>query len=311
MKTLLTLICLIPLIGLTQLPYNWTAGTNPGWTSSNPSNTTLGWQVSISTVSTSGFNNGTGNWFRYANNQTTNYTSPTLNFTGCSTSSYVTVTPSLDVNLENNWDFLYFQYSTNNGATWITLGTYTGALGAISPSYTIPNSTNRFRFQFTSDPTVNSYSVGFTTYVYFADILGFGVVCPVFLPVELTAFTGIKGNVLSWTVDSETNCDYYTVERSTNGTDWTEVSQVNAVNANSYTVKDDNYENVINYYRLSQTDSDGSKTIFENEIVSINNRTKDLKVISRTNLLGQIVGESATGLVIVTFDDGSSIKEYR
>ena len=112
-------------------------------------------------------------------------------------------------------------------------------------------------------------------------------------------------------MESEVDCDYYTIERSVNGTEWIEISQVNAVNANSYSVKDENFENVINYYRLSQTDSDGSKTVFESEIVSIDNRTKDKTVVSTTNLLGQIVGESSTGLVIVTFDDGSSIKEYR
>lgn len=311
MKTLITIIFLIPFIGLGQLPYTWTFGVNPGWTSSNPSNTTLSWQGSINTVSTSGFNNGTGNWFRYANNQTTNYTSPTMDFTGCSTSSFISVTPSVDISLEANWDFLYFQYSTNNGATWTTLGTFTGGIGLLNPTYTISNTTNRFRFVFTSDPTVNTYTIGFNTYIYYADILGFSVTCPVFMPVELVSFKGTKGNTLTWVVDSETNCDYYTIERSTNGTEWTEISEVNSVNANSYILKDNNFENVVNYYRLSQTDLNGFKTVYYDNVVSIDNRKKELKVISITNLLGQKVDESTTGLVIITYEDGSSIKEFR
>lgn len=311
MKTLLTIICLIPLIGIAQLPYSWTSGVNPGWTSSNPGNQSLCWQGSINTVSTSGFNNGTGNWYRYSNNQNTTYTSPTMDFTGCLTSSFVSVTPSLEINLENNWDFLYFQYSTNNGTTWTTLGTYTGAMGVINPNYIIPNSANRFRFVFTSDFTVNSYNIGFNTYIYYADILGFSVTCPVFLPVDLVSFTGIKGNNLTWVIESETNCDYYTLERSMNGTEWEMVSIIPATGSNSYTVKDDNFESVINYYRLSQTDTDGSKTVYNDYLVSIDNRVKDKTVVSIANLLGQIVDESATGLIIITFSDGSSIKEYR
>lgn len=307
MKTLLFL--LLPLSAVSQM-YSWTAGVNPGWTSSNPGNQTLSWQGSINTVSTSGYNAGTG-WYRYSNNQNTTYTSPTLDFTGCATSSYVTVTPSLEINLENNWDFLYFQYSTNNGTTWTTLGTYTGSMGVINTNYIIPNNVNRFRFVFTSDATVNSYGNGANTFIYYADILGFSVTCPTFLPVELLSFTGSKGNVLTWVIESENDCDYYTVERSVNGTEWTEIAQVNAVNANSYSVKDNDYQNVINYYRLSQTDLDGSEVIYQDYIVSIDNRVKELKVISITNMLGQAVDESAIGLVITTFSDGSSIKEYR
>lgn len=311
MKTIITLLLLLPFLGISQLPYTWVANTNPGWTSSNPSNNTLSWQNSITTVSTAGYNAGTG-FLRYNNNQSTAYTSGTMNFTGCSTSSFVQVTVNLDINLENGWDFLYFQYSTNNGATWTTLGTYTGNLGLINPVYIVSNTTNRFRFLFTSDPTVNSYSIGATTYVYFADILGFSVVCPVFLPVNLISFQGKKksvGNELIWLIESETDCDYYTIERSINGTEWEFIDNISASGSNSYSISDNDFRNVINYYRLSQTDLDGNKMVYENEIVSIDNRTKELKVISVTNTLGQAVDESATGLIIVTYEDGSSVKK--
>lgn len=232
-----------------------------------------------------------------------------MDLTGCATSSYLTVIPSLEINLENNWDFLYFQYSTNNGTSWITLGTYTGAMGVINPNYIIPNNANRFRFVFTSDATVNSYGNGANTFIYYADILGFSVICPTFLPVELLSFTGSKGNVLTWVIESENDCDYYTVERSVNGTEWTEIAQANAVNANSYSVKDYDYQNVINYYRLSQTDLDGTKVTYQDYIVSIDNRVKDMKVISVTNILGQTVSEDSPGLIIITLENGEQIKK--
>lgn len=313
MKTLITTLFLIPFIVLSQM-YTWGVGTNPAWTSSNFGNNTLSWQPSINTVSTSGFNNGTGNWYRYNNNQTTNYTSPTIDFTGCNTSNYISVTLSLEINLETNYDFLYFQYSTDNGVTWINLGAWTGGLGAISPNYIIPKTANRFRFVFTSDNSVNSYTIGFTTYIYYADILGFVVNCPAILPIELISFKGYKqpkNNKLVWNIESETDCDYYTLERSIDGKDWKTINYIQAINSNSYVVLDYDYEEAINYYRLSQTDLNGSKVVYENELVSIDNRTGRLKIISITNLLGQSINDSYKGVVIITYEDGSIIRTLR
>lgn len=313
MKNLITILFLIPFVVLSQLPYSWIANINPGWTSSNPSNNTLAWQGSITTVSTAGWNAGMG-FLRYNNNQTTNYTSPTMNFTSCNTSSYVSVTVNLDINLETNFDFLYFQYSTDNGVTWINLGAYTGALGNITPNYIIPNSTNRFRFVFTSDPSVNSYSIGATTYVYFADILGFNITCPVFLPVDLVSFKGYKqskSNKLVWYIDSENDCDYYTLERSINGKEWQIINTITAINSDAYVVYDDKFEEVINYYRLSQTDLNGTKLVYEDDLVSIDNRTGKLKVIAVTNLLGQTVNDNYSGIVIWLYEDGSTIKKIQ
>lgn len=310
MKKLLLTLLILPLFTVGQLPYSWITGVNPGWTSSNPSNNTLGWQGSITTVSTAGYNAGLG-FLRYNNNQSTTYTSGTMNLTGCGTSSFVQVTVNLDINLETNWDFLYFQYSTNNGATWTTIGTYTGNLGLINPVYTVSNTTNRFRFIFTSDPTVNSYSIGATTYVYFADILGFNVICPIFLPVELISFKGfneIKGNRLVWEIESETNCDHYTLERSIDGINWQLINTIDATGSNVYYVMDTKYRNVINYYRLSQVDNDGMMVVYDP--MSIDNRESKLNVVSVTNALGQSINEPYRGIVIFTYEDGSTVKKY-
>lgn len=338
MKTLLFL--LLPLSALSQM-YTWWPNANPAWTSSNFSSTTLAWQPSINTVSTSGFNSTTGNWYTYNNSQVTTYTSPFIDLTNCPTSSYVALSLSLEINLENRFDWLYFQYSVNGGTTWINpvaqsastngssvnLGAFppltnytnvnsnrngwTGNLGVINPVYIIPKTANMFRYIFVSDATVNSYSIGFNTYVYYADLLNFTVNCMTFLPVELKSFTGTKGNVLSWEVENEHDCESYTVERSTNGYEWSHVATISATGNTYYSIQDDSFSNTINYYRLSQTDNDGTARTCEENVVSIDNRIKNLKVISRTNILGQQVDEYATGLIIVTFEDGSSIKEYK
>lgn len=134
---------------------------------------------------------------------------------------------------------------------------------------------------------------------------------PVILPIELVSFTGAKGNYLTWNVEAEINCDFYTLERSINGYEWEVIGDVQAVDAGSYTFTDHNYRDVINYYRLSQTDLDGSVRVYDNYLVSIDNRTKALGIVSITNLLGQNIDDSYKGLIIIIYVDGTTIKTIR
>ena len=66
MKNLILVFLLVSLNGLSQLPYSWTNGVDPGWTSSDPSQTTLAWQSNYGVVSTSDINGGS--WESYDNN---------------------------------------------------------------------------------------------------------------------------------------------------------------------------------------------------------------------------------------------------
>jgi hypothetical protein len=85
------------------------------------------------------------------------------------------------------------------------------------------------------------------------------------LPVELIEFSGVRKNgrnLLHWKTALEENSDYFTVERSLDAVHFEEVGQVRA-QGNSYTLQ--NYEFTdahavrgIDYYRLKQTDFDGS-----------------------------------------------------
>jgi hypothetical protein len=87
------------------------------------------------------------------------------------------------------------------------------------------------------------------------------------LPVTILNFTAnyiAANNVkVSWSTTDEMNASYYVVERSSNGSDFTEVSQVNASESvnpvHSYNVNDQLYNvnsNIV-YYRLRIVEKDG------------------------------------------------------
>ena len=140
--------------------------------------------------------------------------------------------------------------------------------------------------------------------------------CPVtILPVELFLFEGRKtdhGNVLRWSTASEHNSDYFTLERSTDGLQWEEISTIasvgNSETQQDYQFVDISFREVVNYYRLKQTDLDG--TISKHfKIVSIDNTVLlENELIGRYNLLGQKVDENYRGVQLLLFKDGTTKK---
>lgn len=93
-----------------------------------------------------------------------------------------------------------------------------------------------------------------------------GTVCNVLLPVELLSFEAVLNGKdetdLSWTSASERNNDFYSVERSANGIDFETVETVkgagNSTSLLHYSGKDAQPLEGVSYYRLKQTDFDGS-----------------------------------------------------
>jgi hypothetical protein len=106
-----------------------------------------------------------------------------------------------------------------------------------------------------------------------------GVYQPNPLPIELTNFTVKLAQhtaAIKWTTSSEINNDYFTIERSRNGVDFTPLMNVSsqAANGNStsalyYSAKDAMPYNGISYYRLKQTDLDGKFSY--SKVVAIDN----------------------------------------
>jgi hypothetical protein len=99
----------------------------------------------------------------------------------------------------------------------------------------------------------------------FSDFAGFGQGNGSPLPVELVSFSTNcenEGVQLSWQTASEFNSSHFIVEKSKNGINWDEIGQVNAAgNSNAlldYAFFDRNEIDGVNYYRLLQTDIDGT-----------------------------------------------------
>jgi hypothetical protein len=117
------------------------------------------------------------------------------------------------------------------------------------------------------------------------------------LPVTLTSFeaTAVQGKVkLNWVTASETNNDYFEIQRSTNGALWENLNKVKG-SGNSNTKV--NYEATdelpmlgTSYYRLKQVDYDG---VYEYSVVESVN-------IARQNT---IFPNPTVGNVILTSDD--------
>jgi hypothetical protein len=99
------------------------------------------------------------------------------------------------------------------------------------------------------------------------------------LPVELLSFDAIPGNnsvQLKWITSSEINNDYFEVERTTNGIDYTVVVHAKGAGNSNYVIEykeeDTNPLIGISYYRLVQYDFDG--TASHSDLVPVNFSTQ-------------------------------------
>ena len=110
------------------------------------------------------------------------------------------------------------------------------------------------------------------------------------LPVNLLNFnTSCDNNKvkIQWSTASETDCDYFIVEKMYDGESFTQITTVPGNGTSNhiinYQITDDINNNQIAYYRLSQVDYSGYKNVMNNMITHINcNMTNnEIKHISR------------------------------
>jgi hypothetical protein len=87
------------------------------------------------------------------------------------------------------------------------------------------------------------------------------------LPVELIDYTaGLSGNgvALNWSTASELRNDHFTVYKSADGQNWTKAATIagagTTTSYNSYVWTDETPGTGFNYYKLTQTDLDGTTT---------------------------------------------------
>jgi hypothetical protein len=107
------------------------------------------------------------------------------------------------------------------------------------------------------------------------------------LPVSFLFFEGIRKekNVdLKWSTASELNNNYFTVERSTNGENFSLCGIVdgkgNTTELSNYYFTDYNVSAGIIYYRLTQTDYDGKSEVLSTIVIKGKNNSGDFSVIT-------------------------------
>ena len=105
------------------------------------------------------------------------------------------------------------------------------------------------------------------------------------LPIDLVSFAGKCENnftELEFVVASQINNDYYTIERSVDGNEWSEIGLIEGEGSTStqmmYKWTDENPFNGVSYYRLTQTDYDGTSEIFDPIVVSCETSVKGYSV---------------------------------
>lgn len=109
------------------------------------------------------------------------------------------------------------------------------------------------------------------------------------LPVEMVSFDAKANNKtieLKWVTASELNSNYFTLFRSADGMNFTEISKISAKGYSStfsyYDFTDDKPFNGINYYKLTETDFDG-------EVSDANYTSANLKNVSSPHIISNPV----------------------
>ncbi|MCE3295365.1 MAG: hypothetical protein K0R65_1079 [Crocinitomicaceae bacterium] len=133
------------------------------------------------------------------------------------------------------------------------------------------------------------------------------------LPIELVDFSVYEkqtGNLVKWSTMTEINNDYFILEKSIDGNMWEQIAEVdgsgNTTAKKNYSFLDKDVKRVVNYYRLTQFDYNGTKRV--HNIILIDNSSTDVILVKRVNQLGQEVKEDYKGMVIEVYSDGSTIK---
>jgi len=173
-------------------------------------------------------------------------------------------------------DYLYqYTYTPSVNSSWVSLG---GVVSSSTYTMTSPKTNAAFTGTATGNPVYFRVIVGphstlstGTTYsstavcgAYAASgPIAASVVCP--LPVKLISFEGSRAgttNLLTWATSSEENNNYFQIERSSDGKNFSSIGQVSGEGTtsmqHSYKYTDNSPVNGTNYYRLKQVDFNGA-----------------------------------------------------
>jgi hypothetical protein len=188
---------------------------------------------------------------------------------------------------------------SDNGSTW-------GAYNTLNWNYATPLITSGTSLILKITQVASNYTPGSATCPNYDCSPPAGQLCPTCnnnygmvvsyigftptpTPVTLVNFTAVKNKSavdLDWQTATEINNDYFIVEKSRNGTDFTTVGIVdgagNSQSTLNYQTTDHLPYNGISYYRLKQTDFDAKVSYSKIEAVNFN-ENKNISVYPNPN----------------------------
>lgn len=116
------------------------------------------------------------------------------------------------------------------------------------------------------------------------------------LPIELLSFNATKNKTavdITWQTATETNNDYFTIEKSKDGNEFTDAGKIDgAGNSNvvlDYSFTDKNPSPGISYYRLKQTDFNGEFSYSKIVAVHVNSNASNPFLIYQNQTTAQII----------------------
>lgn len=207
-------------------------------------------------------------------------------------------TPQLEIVGElwnTNWQLITFTYTPDSAYNYITIGNF----------YNDASTAHSFHVA----------SLSASSYYFIDDII---VQPELPLPITLNNFDAIAMDnhvQLNWQTVNEIQSDYFTVERSTNGEEFTELNQVNAAGnsneINNYGYIDEYPEIGINYYRIKTTNVNYNNQYSpiksvefntDSPIVSINPIpcSNSLNVATSSANVGTLVVHDLSGKMVLT-----------
>lgn len=111
------------------------------------------------------------------------------------------------------------------------------------------------------------------------------VAAPATLAVKLVSFTAVlaSGKVkLNWATATETDNDYFSIERSADGAEWKEIKTVKGAGNSNSILSYEAYDAFplagISYYRLKQTDFDGQKSYSDVQVMKYTPGKKEISL---------------------------------
>ena len=156
---------------------------------------------------------------------------------------------------------------------------------------------------------------GGPTSVYLDDVT-ITYTTPVSLPIELLffkAYAHATYNSLKWCCATETMNWYFTVYRSEDGVVWVPIIAQPGAGTTShqtcYQHVDYRVSDTIVYYKLTQTDFDGSEHEFD--IISTYNPITPKHILYVVDISGRYVGEGYVGWVVEVYSDSSTRLMYQ